>query len=303
VSGVLLLDKPPGLSSNSAVGWAKRLFQAEKAGHTGTLDPFATGLLPICLGEATKFSRFILDAEKGYRATLKLGQRSSTGDTEGEISAGSPVSIDEARVKRILADFRGPMSQIPPMHSALKRDGVPMYKLARQGIEVDRQPRSVIVHQIQFEALSGDELIIETLVSKGTYIRVLAQDIGEAIGCGAYLTGLRRTSTGGMRVADAITFEELDALSLSDRDALLLPPESLAAALPEVKLDEGQAMALQNGQVPKVRQALDAGTEYRVRSASGGFLGIARASADGAGESILTVVRMMAGTPPPVETD
>lgn len=302
VSGVLLLDKPPGVSSNSAVGWAKRLFQAEKAGHTGTLDPFATGLLPICFGEATKFSRFMLDAHKGYRATLKLGQRSSTGDTEGEITLGAPVLVDAAGVEKVLAGFQGPMTQIPPMHSALKRDGIPMYKLARQGIEIDRESRDIVVHQIRLAALSGDELVIDALVSKGTYIRVLAQDIGDAIGCGAYLTALRRTSTGGLNIADSVTFEVLDALSLEQRDASLQQPETLAAALPEVILDASQAAALQNGQVPRLQLPLD-DTEYRVRSFTGTFLGIARASRGIGEESTLTAVRMMSGQRAPLETD
>ncbi len=303
VSGVLLLDKPPGVSSNSAVGWAKRLFQAEKAGHTGTLDPFATGLLPICFGEATKFSRFMLDADKGYRATLKLGQRSSTGDTEGEITRGAPVTIDDAGIQKLLAGFQGATTQIPPMHSALKRDGIPMYKLARQGMEIEREPRDIVIEQIKLAALSGDELVIDVLVSKGTYIRVLAQDIGDAIGCGAYLTALRRTSTGGLNIADSVTFDALDALALEQRDAMLRPPESLAAALPEVVLDAIQSEALQNGQVPRLHLSLDDATEYRVRSDAGIFLGVARASRYSEELSAMTAVRMMSGRPSQLETD
>ena len=189
VSGVLLLDKHAGLSSNTAVGWSKRLFNAEKAGHTGTLDPFATGLLPICFGEAAKFARFMLDAEKSYRATLKLGQKSSTGDTEGEIIETRTVTVDMQKVNAILAKFIGPQTQIPPMHSALKQGGVPLYKLARQGLEVERPARDIKVISLNAVSLNGDELVIDTAVSKGTYIRVLAEDIGEALGCGAYLTG------------------------------------------------------------------------------------------------------------------
>ena len=185
ISGVLLLDKHAGLSSNTAVGWAKRLFNADKAGHTGTLDPFATGLLPICFGEAAKFARFMLDAEKGYRATLKLGQKSSTGDTEGEIIETRAVNVDIDKVNAVLAKFIGAQTQIPPMHSALKQGGVPLYKLARQGLEVDRPPRDINVIALNAVSLARDELVIDTLVSKGTYIRVLAEDIGEALGCGA----------------------------------------------------------------------------------------------------------------------
>ena len=226
VDGVLLLDKPADLSSNSAVGWAKRLFSAAKAGHTGTLDPFATGLLPICLGQAAKFSRFMLDAEKGYRATLRLGERSSTGDTEGDIVETRPVAVGSEEVANVLRGFIGSATQIPPMHSALKRDGVPLYKLARQGIEVERSPRHIMVHTLSMVSLAGAELVIDTLVSKGTYIRVLAQDIGEALGCGAHLTALRRTTTGGFSIDRATTFEALDRLTLDERDARIAALEA-----------------------------------------------------------------------------
>lgn len=299
VDGVLRLDKPEGLSSNSAVGWAKRLFNAEKAGHTGTLDPFATGLLPICFGEATKFSRFMLDAEKGYRATLRLGARSTTGDTEGDISAGGSIPTDAGTVAQALVSFLGPRTQIPPMHSALKRDGVPMYKLARQGIEIEREPRAITVHALGMVSLAGNELVVDALVSKGTYIRVLAQDIGESLGCGAYLTALRRTSTGGIDVMKAATFEQLEAMSPDQRDELLQAPEQLAAALPAVTLDLAQAWSLQNGQVPHVTERLNDSAEYRVHDTAARFMGIAMAHDDSAGGSRLTVVRMMA---PPLGT-
>jgi tRNA pseudouridine55 synthase len=294
ISGVLLLDKHAGLSSNTAVGWSKRLFNAGKAGHTGTLDPFATGLLPICFGEAAKFARFMLDAEKGYRATLKLGQKSSTGDTEGEIIQRREVNVDIAAVRSILASFEGVQTQIPPMHSALKRDGVPLYKLARQGLEVEREPRHVQVYRIAAVSLQGDELIIDTLVSKGTYIRVLAEDIGEALGCGAYLTALRRTLTGGFSVEQAISLETLEGMTTEQRDTVLLTADSLAMALPAVSLNLDEARALQNGQTPRVSQPLEEGAHYRAYAESGAFLGVATASSgDGAGAT-LTVMRMMA---------
>ena len=294
VTGVLLLDKHADLSSNTAVGWSKRLFNAEKAGHTGTLDPFATGLLPICFGEAAKFARFMLDAEKGYLATLKLGEKSSTGDTEGEIIQRRTVDVEHIAVETVLTSFLGAQQQIPPMHSALKRDGVPLYKLARQGIEIERVPRDIHVHRLQLVSLNGDELVIQTSVSKGTYIRVLAEDIGEALGCGAHLTALRRTVSGGFTLEQTITFESLDSLSMDDRDAVLLAPDSLAMALPEVRLNPSDAKALQNGQTPRIAILGGVLGEYRVYTDSGDFLGVATASnADGT-LATLTALRLMA---------
>lgn len=297
ISGVLLLDKPEGLSSNSAVGWAKRLFNADKAGHTGTLDPFATGLLPICFGEATKFSRFMLDADKGYLATLKLGEVSSTGDTEGDIIQRCDVNVDETLLSRTLATFLGKQTQVPPMHSALKRDGVPLYKLARQGVEVERVPREITVQDIAIVKLMGDVLILNVSVSKGTYIRVLAQDIGAALGCGAHLRGLRRTATGGFSVVNAVSFDMLEALSLDQRDTVLQPAESLSMALPAIFLDTHTAQAVQNGQRPSYPANLVSGAEYRAYAGVLGearFLGIVQAGDAGEATSLLTAVRLMA---------
>ena len=297
ISGVLLLDKHAELSSNTAVGWSKRLFDAEKAGHTGTLDPFATGLLPICFGEAAKFARFMLDAEKAYRATLKLGQKSSTGDTEGEIVETRAVAVDRDKVDAILAKFLGAQTQIPPMHSALKRDGVPLYKLARQGLVVERAARDITVQKLLAVSLEGDELVIDTLVSKGTYIRVLAEDIGEALGCGAHLTALRRTSTGGFGLEQAVTLESLDGMTISQRDAMLLPADSLAMALPDIQLDTIAAKALQNGQSPRVscvsRQLIEL-VNYRAYDNEGKFLGVATASQCSDAGATLTALRLMA---------
>jgi tRNA pseudouridine55 synthase len=293
VNGVLLLDKHADISSNSAVGWAKRLFSAQKAGHTGTLDPFATGLLPICFGEAAKFARFMLAAEKGYRATLRLGERSSTGDTEGEITERRTVDVDWDRVGAVLQTFVGAQSQIPPMHSALKRDGVPLYKLARQGLEIERAPRDIFVYSLNAAALNGVELVIDTLVSKGTYIRVLAQDIGDALGCGAHLTALRRTTTGGFDIAHAVTFEQLDGLPLSERDAVLLPPDALAMELPAVYLPAPAIASLCNGQTPQLDLDLADQAELRIYLESGDFIGIARATKLLAGRCRLTAVRLM----------
>ena len=291
---MLLLDKHAGLSSNTAVGWSKRLFNAEKAGHTGTLDPFATGLLPVCFGEAAKFARFMLDAPKGYRATLRLGQKSSSGDTEGEIIQRREVTVDISVVTTVLASFKGVQTQIPPMYSALKRDGVPLYKLARQGLEIDREPRHVHVQCLEAVSLQGDELIIDTLVSKGTYIRVLAEDIGEALGCGAYLTALRRTITGDFRVDQALSLEALDGMKIEQRDAALLPADSLAMALPALSLRVGDAKALQNGQTPRVLMPLANGVDYRAYAESGTFLGVATASLADGNSATLTALRLMA---------
>ena len=299
ISGVLLLDKHADLSSNTAVGWAKRLLNADKAGHTGTLDPFATGLLPICFGEAAKFARFMLDAEKSYRATLKLGQKSSTGDTEGEIVETRAVDVDFEKVSVTLAKFIGAQTQIPPMHSALKQGGVPLYKLARQGLEVERPSRDINVIALHAITLNGDELVIDTAVSKGTYIRVLAEDIGEALGCGAHLTALRRTATGGFGIHQAINLEALDAMDLAQRDAMLLPADSLAMALPDLCLDATTAKALQNGQTPRasaISQPLLDSAHYRAYDEMGNFLGVATASQCRPDSATLTALRMMAAT-------
>ena len=301
ISGVLLLDKHAGLSSNTAVGWAKRLFNAEKAGHTGTLDPFATGLLPICFGEAAKFARFMLDAEKAYRATLKLGRKSSTGDTEGEIVETRTVAVDCEKVNAVLARFAGAQTQIPPMHSALKRDGVPLYKLARQGLEVERAPRDINVLRLNMVSLEGDELVIDTVVSKGTYIRVLAEDIGEALGCGAHLTALRRSATGGFGLGQAVSFELLDGMATEQRDAQLLAADSLAMALPVIRLDSATATALQNGQTPLVHsisRPFEDFAQVRAYDENGMFLGVATATARDAYSATLTALRLMSPVQP-----
>ncbi|HEY2976861.1 MAG TPA: tRNA pseudouridine(55) synthase TruB, partial [Burkholderiaceae bacterium] len=207
--GVLLLDKPVGLSSNDALQKAKRLYRAEKAGHTGTLDPLASGLLPICFGAATKFSQVSLDADKAYRATLKLGQTTTTGDAEGEVTRQRPVQVDRAAIDAACARFSGEIEQVPPMHSALKKDGRALYEYARNGIEVERAPRRVTIHAIAIVDWHDDALVIDVSCSKGTYIRTLAEDIGEALGCGAHLSALRRIGSGALRVEQAVTLEQL----------------------------------------------------------------------------------------------
>jgi tRNA pseudouridine55 synthase len=225
---VLLLDKPLGLSSNQALQKAKWLLRAEKAGHTGTLDPLATGVLPLCFGAATKFGQLQLDADKTYEATLKLGVRTSTGDAEGEVIETRPVpAIGTAQVEEVAKRFTGAIRQVPPMHSALKKDGRPLYELARAGEEVEREPRDVVVHSLSITAASADVLMLVAKVSKGTYIRTLGEDIGNALGCGGHLTSLRRTGSGPIGIDQCVTLDVLEAMNEDERLARLRPAESL----------------------------------------------------------------------------
>lgn len=248
INGVLLLDKPAGVSSNHALQKARWLFQAEKAGHTGTLDPFATGLLPLCLGEATKFSRFLLDADKTYLAEVRLGIRTTTGDPEGEVLETRPVAVSEADVRAILPRFIGDILQTPPMHSALKRDGRPLYEYARQGIELAREARPVVVHGIELITVGADTLTLRVHSGKGFYVRVLAEDIGAALGCGAHLSALRREQVGPFLLTDAVTLEDLAELEMPDRDALLAPVDVLVNGLPRLDLGSEAAWQLTHGQ-------------------------------------------------------
>ncbi len=242
VDGVLLLDKPVGLSSNDALQKARRLFSAAKGGHTGTLDPLASGLLPLCFGEATKFSADLLDADKTYEAELKLGVTTDSGDAEGQVIATATVDVAEAAILAVLPRFTGPIEQVPPMHSALKRDGRPLYELARQGIEVERAARAVTIHALEVLDFAGDVLRIRVRCSKGTYIRVLAADIGQALGCGAHLTALRRTVVADLDLMHAVTLAEIEALDEVDRMKRLAPVDALLQSLPVLTL-EGEAAA------------------------------------------------------------
>ncbi len=245
VHGVLLLDKPLGLSSNDALQKAKWLLRAEKAGHTGTLDPLATGLLPLCFGAATKFSQISLDADKCYRATLGLGQRTSTGDLEGDVIDERPVQVSRAQIDAAVQRFTGPILQLPPMYSALKKDGRALYEYARAGIEVEREARAVTIHGIDIIEwhAPGDQtrLVIDVRCSKGTYIRTLAEDIGEALGCGAHLTALRRTASGPLRLDAAVTLDALEAMAEPGRLVLLQPVDTLLADWPSLALDHSEA--------------------------------------------------------------
>lgn len=248
ISGVLLLDKAHGISSNTALQQVKRLFQAEKAGHTGNLDPIATGLLPVCFGEATKFSQYLLDADKKYQAVIKLGSNTTTGDTEGEIISQHPVTAKLSQVEQVLRNMVGPMRQIPPMYSALKHEGKALYTYARAGVEIERKAREITIYQLSLDAFVGDELSVSVSCSKGTYIRVLAEDIGAALGCGAHLKALRRVATGGFDIGQALTFSHLEQMSAEQRDAVLLPADCLLEGMPKVVLDSESAYYLQQGQ-------------------------------------------------------
>lgn len=236
VHGVLLLDKPFGLSSNDALQKAKRLYRAEKAGHTGTLDPLATGLLPLCFGAATKFSQISLDADKAYRATVKLGVTTTTADAEGDVIETRDVNVTRVQLQAACEKFTGPIQQVPPMHSALKRDGKPLYEYARAGIEVEREARAVTIHAIDIVGGEHDTWTLDVRCSKGTYIRTLAEDIGAALGCGAHLSALRRTGSGALTLDRALTIDELGAMSEEARDAALLDADTLLADWPLVRL-------------------------------------------------------------------
>ena len=248
VHGVLLLDKPLGLSSNQALQKAKWLLRAEKAGHTGTLDPLATGLLPLCFGAATKFGQLQLDADKTYEATLRLGVKTSTADAEGDVVETRAVpSIDVVRLEAVAMHFTGAIRQVPPMHSALKKDGKPLYEYARAGEEVEREPRDVVIHSLALQTLDSTTLKLVATVSKGTYIRTLGEDIGEALGCGGHLASLRRTASGGIPVARCVTLEALEAMDEGERLAQLLPAESLVVDHTRVTLPGNDAARFLSG--------------------------------------------------------
>ena len=248
LDGVLLFDKPLELSSNVAMQKVRWLFGAEKAGHTGTLDPLATGLLPICFGEATKYTVALLDADKGYRATIRLGQKTTTGDAEGEVIETRSVAVNEAQVLAVLANFMGESQQLPPMHSAIKHQGKPLYEYIRKGETVERELRRIVIRELKLERLQGEELEFSVICSKGTYVRTLAEDIGEALGCGGHLIALRRTSIGEFGLKEAHTLAQLEAMEPAERDACLLSLDRLVLNLPYLELDSVQATRLARGQ-------------------------------------------------------
>lgn len=274
VNGVLLLDKPQGLSSNTALQKARRLYRAEKAGHTGVLDPLATGLLPVCFGEATKFAQYLLDADKAYTATLKLGEASSTGDAEGEIIDRARADISPAEFQTACAALTGSIRQVPPMFSALKHEGKPLYEYARKGIVIERKARDITIYAIDIQAFDAPQAVIDVRCSKGTYIRTLSEDIAKHIGTFAHLTALRRTETAGFTIAQTHTLEALEALSEAERDALLLPCDVLVQHLPKITLDNEAIKMLKFGQQPSCRAELPNDTPIRVYSESGEFIGL-----------------------------
>lgn len=253
VDGVLLLDKPAGLSSNAALQRAKRLLSAEKAGHTGTLDPLASGLLPLCFGDATKFAQSLLDARKEYVATVRFGVATSTGDTEGEIVAERPVAFSRAELEAVLPKFHGRIRQVPPRHAALKHQGRSYYAYARAGVEIPRAAREVEIGAIEIVDWASPTATLRIECGKGTYIRVLAEDMGTALGTCAHLAALRRTGSGAFTLANAVTLEALERSDANARDALLLPVDATLAELPRIELPDADARALVQGRpVPEV---------------------------------------------------
>lgn len=249
LDGVLLIDKPFGFSSNGALQKARWLLNAAKAGHTGVLDPFATGLLPLCFGEATKFAQVLLDADKAYRATICLGKVSTTLDGEGEVTETGGTLPSLSEVKAVLSRLSGDILQVPPMHSALKHEGKALYEYARAGQEIERPARQVTIYRIDLVSFDGNSLVLDVACSKGTYIRVLAADIGQALGCGAYLTGLIRSRTAGFSLDNAISLESLEAMPPEERASLLKPVDCLIEDFPQLTLDEQDTRLLRNGMV------------------------------------------------------
>ena len=295
LDGVLLLDKPVGLSSNDALIRAKRLYLAKKAGHTGTLDPLASGLLPLCFGEATKFSQDLLEADKTYEATMRLGIRTTTGDVEGEAVQTRDVTCDQAAIEQALVQFRGDIVQVPPMYSALKRDGKPLYEYARAGQTVEREGRQVTIHALELLACALPDVTFRVTCSKGTYVRTLAEDIGEALGCGAHLVMLRRTGVGALTLENSITLDALSDAAEGQRDGWLQPVDALLSTFPSVRLDDEAARRFMHGQrlrladLSLLEDVLQA-SRARVYDAAGKLLGVAKV-----GEGVLAPERLIVG--------
>ena len=280
VNGVLLLDKPLGFSSNQALQKVKWLYQAAKAGHTGTLDPLATGLLPICFGEATKFAQYVTDADKTYFATIKLGVTTTTGDAEGEVITTALVNVSSTQFAAACQQFIGEISQMPPMYSALKFEGRALYEYARQGVDIARQSRLIHITNITIENFEADIAQITVVCSKGTYIRTLAEDIGATLGCGAHLIGLRRTETAGYLLAQAVTIEQLEAMPNEMRMSLLLPVDSAIASLPKVILGTDAAFYMMQGQAVWQAGKIPDG-DMRLYDEANHFLGLGFLQDDG----------------------
>jgi tRNA pseudouridine55 synthase len=248
LDGVVLFDKPLELSSNTALQKVRRLFQAEKAGHTGTLDPLASGLLPICFGEATKFSMGLLEADKTYKTTIRLGQTTTTGDAEGEMIETRPVEVSEVQVHGVLQRFTGAIQQLPPMYSALKHQGKPLYEYIRNGETVERALRDVFIHDLRMERLEENELEIVVRCSKGTYVRTLGEDIGQALGCGGHLIALRRTAIAHFDLQSAYTLPQLEEMDDQQREAIILPLDCMLQDFPAIELDATELQRMAQGQ-------------------------------------------------------
>lgn len=275
VNGVLLLDKDSGISSNAALQRAKRLLGCRKAGHTGSLDPLASGLLPICLGEATKLAGFLLDTDKRYQVTVRLGVTTASGDAEGDVIDRQPVpELAPTSIEPVLQQFRGPILQVPPMYSALKHQGRRLYDLARRGIEVERPPRPIEIYELSLLKCRGERLDLNVHCSKGTYIRSLAEDIGRALGCGGHVELLRRTAVGKLEIAAADTLAELEQLAYEDRLGRLQSPDSLIPELPVIELPDDQCQALRQGQAVRIPEERPERGLIRLWSRSVGFFGI-----------------------------
>ena len=279
LNGVLMLDKMRGASSNAALQQAKRLYHAAKAGHAGTLDPLATGLLPILFGEATKFSSDLLEADKSYAAEIRLGISTATADAEGEVIATRAVNVTAAQLAAALANFRGDIQQTPPIYSALKHAGKPLYAYARAGVEIERAPRQVTIHALDLQWFEGERLALAVTCSKGTYIRSIAHDLGEMLGCGAHLAALRRTAVGRFGLDCAHSLESLEAVPVAERDARLLELDALLQDLPEVRLETEQELRFLQGQA--VPWGGSSRGRARVYGSAGALLGVGEVDADG----------------------
>jgi tRNA pseudouridine55 synthase len=283
VDGILLLDKPLGLSSNQALQQVRQLYNARKAGHCGSLDPLATGVLPICLGEATKFSSYLLGANKTYRAGCRLGQTTASGDAEGEILETAPVQVDATQIEAVLEEFVGEIDQVPPMYSALKHQGKRLYQLAREGKEVERAARRITIYRLEMLGFDGQILDIDVGCSKGTYIRTLAEDIGKRLGCGAHLSALRRSSVDAFDEREALTMEQLvnlQAQGMDHLDALLLPVSAALEQFPEVLLNAADSLDICQGRRIELGTTANAGLR-RLCSPDGVFLGLGEVAVGG----------------------
>ena len=283
VDGILLLDKPAGISSNQALQNARFLFKANKAGHTGSLDPLASGMLPICFGEATKFSNYLLDASKSYRAVCQLGKTTSTGDAEGEVTSESPVQVTAQDIQGVISQFIGKVDQIPPMYSAVKHQGQRLYKLARKGEEVERKSRQIEIYSLQMTDFKHSAIEIDVHCSKGTYIRTLAEDIGQVLGCGAYIAKLERTGVQPFWDNDCYSLDALRAISgqgMISLDRCLLPVNSVLADLPELIIGSSAAGYLKQGQAVQINYAPLSGLLSLVTE-NGQFIGIGKVGSDG----------------------